>query len=150
MIGTLLDVTGNSVAEPCRSDTVKVQVPTYYFPSYDSGSGSLHKFKRKFFFLFRFILKLYGNRLILTQNCLFCSPSLILLKTNLSNPYLQLFHTRNTYGKITVPVLTVEKWYGSSSGSGLAPQHWPEHGWIWPEHTGTGYDWNIPGHYRPG
>jgi hypothetical protein len=47
MIGTLLNVTGTSVAEQCRFDTVKVQVPTSYFPSYGSGSGSSRKFKRK-------------------------------------------------------------------------------------------------------
>jgi hypothetical protein len=35
-----------SVAEPCHFDTVPVQVPTSYFPSYGSGSGSLHKFKK--------------------------------------------------------------------------------------------------------
>ncbi len=77
------------------------------------------------FCLLRFLLKLYGNRLILTYNCLVCSPALIPFKTYLSNPYLRPFFihgtgagtgTRSetrTYGKITVlvPVLTVEKWW---------------------------------------
>jgi hypothetical protein len=34
------------VAEPCRFDTVPVPVPTSYFPSYGSGSGSLNYFKK--------------------------------------------------------------------------------------------------------
>ncbi len=34
----------SSVAEPCHSDTVPVQVPTSYFPSY--GPGSLHNLKK--------------------------------------------------------------------------------------------------------
>ncbi len=62
---------GSSVAEPCHFDKVPapVKVLTSYFPSFSSSSGSLHilnKFlKIKFLFL-RFLLKLYGNRLILT------------------------------------------------------------------------------------
>ncbi len=62
---------GSSVAEPCNSDTVPapVKVLTSYFPSFSSGSGSLHtlkKFKKIKFLILRFLLKLYGNRLILT------------------------------------------------------------------------------------
>jgi hypothetical protein len=33
-----------SVAEPCHFETVPISVPTSYFPSYGSGSGSFHNF----------------------------------------------------------------------------------------------------------
>ncbi len=65
----------SSVTEPCHFDKVldPVHVPTSYFPSYGSGSGSLHTFKKMLkikFILFIFLLKLDGNMLILTWNIL--------------------------------------------------------------------------------
>jgi hypothetical protein len=42
----------------------------------------------------RFLLKLYGKRLIFNFNCLFGSPSLVPFKSNLSKSYLRPFYSR--------------------------------------------------------
>ncbi len=63
-----------SITEPCHFDTVPVQVPTSYFPSYGSGYGSLHNYKKilkiKFLSII-FLLKIDRNRLIWTLKSLF-------------------------------------------------------------------------------
>jgi hypothetical protein len=79
----MVGIPASSVAEPCHFDTVPVlaKVPTSYFPSYGSGSGScsgcgsgsLHNFSKTFKIMFLsiiFLMKLDGNRLILTWNVL--------------------------------------------------------------------------------
>jgi hypothetical protein len=81
-----------SDAEPCHFDKVSGPASTSYVPSYGTDSGSLHNFKiiLKIKFLSPiFLLKLDGNRLILTWCSFICSPTLIPFKTNVSNPYLR-------------------------------------------------------------
>jgi hypothetical protein len=59
------------------------------------GSRSLHNFKKILkikFRLFRFFsMESVWKQADFNLNCLFCSPSLIPFKTNLSNPYLKPF-----------------------------------------------------------
>jgi hypothetical protein len=79
-------------------DKVSGPASISYVPSYGTDSGSLHNFKivLKIKFLSPiFLLKLDGNRLILTWCSFICSPTLIPFKTNVSNPYLRPFYPWN-------------------------------------------------------
>ncbi len=82
-----------------------------------SGSGSSHKFKEiiKFKFLsLGLLLKLQGNRLILTLSCLIRFPTLIPLKIDVSHPFWRPFYTRNWSLNLN---RNLEQDHGSGSGS---------------------------------
>jgi hypothetical protein len=99
-----------SVAEWSHFDTV----PTSYFlHTVPVPCIILRKFKNKAFFSY-FLLKLLGNWMVLTWNCLFCYFSPIPFKTCLSNPYLRPFYTRNWN---QIQNRSLEQDHGSDSSS---------------------------------